>query len=74
MQTSSLPKMVWMEIDLKNKELPIKIADSAAELAKMCGTTVNNVESSASHAKRGLRKRFIKVWNVRRSSSGFRRH
>ena len=28
---------IWMEVDLKNKELPIKFADTAAELSRMCG-------------------------------------
>lgn len=58
----NLPNMVWMEIDLNNKELPIKIADSAEELARMCGTSRTNVESSASKNKRGIRTRFCKVW------------
>lgn len=57
-----LPKMVWMEVDIENKELPIHIADTAEELAKMCGTTENNVRSSASRGKRGQRRRFVKVW------------
>lgn len=57
-----LPKMVWMMIDLKNKELPLKIADSSAELAALCGTTVTNVESAASKSRRGKRSRYVKVW------------
>jgi hypothetical protein len=51
-----------MEIDLKNKELPIRIADSAAELARLCGTTENNVVSQAGKSRRGGRHRFVKVW------------
>lgn len=59
----ALPKMVWMEVDLKNKELPLKIADSAEELAALCGTTVSNVRTTASKSKYGrYRGRYVKVW------------
>ena len=58
-----LPKMVWMEIDTKNKELPLKVADSPEELAMMCGTTESNVRSAASKRQRGTYYgRFVKVW------------
>lgn len=58
-----LPLMVWMEVDVKNKELPLKIADSPGELAMMCGTTEANVRSQATKAKYGrVRRRFVKVW------------
>ena len=58
-----LPQMVWMEIDLANKELPLRVADTAKELARLCRTTENNVMSAASKARRGRRRsRFIKVW------------
>ena len=58
-----LPLMVWMEVDVKNKELPLKIADSPGELARMCGTTEANVRSQATKAKYGrVRRRFVKVW------------
>lgn len=57
-----LPKMVWMKVDLKNKELPLEIADSAEELAKICGVTTGAVVSSASKAKRGEKRSYIKVW------------
>lgn len=61
---TAMPKMVWMEVDLQNKELPIRIADSAAELARMSGTTENNVKSAASKAKYGRRRnRFVSVWS-----------
>lgn len=59
----ALPKMVWMEVDTKNKELPICVADSAAALARLCGVTEANVRSSANHHKRtGRPRRFIQVW------------
>ena len=60
---AAMPKMVWMEIDLTNKELPIRIADSAEELARMCGTSTSNVVSQACKAMRGgCRRRYVKVW------------
>ena len=59
----ALPKMVWMEIDTKNKELPLKIADSPEELAMLCGTSANNIRSTASKRRRGVYNgRFVKVW------------
>ena len=58
-----LPQMVWVEVDLERKELPILICDSAEELARLCKTTVNNVKSAAAHAKYGKsQRRFLKVW------------
>lgn len=59
-----IPQMVWMEVDVKNKELPLKVADTAAELAQMCGTTESTVISTASRVRRGIyrRGRFVKVW------------
>lgn len=63
MMAEPLPNLVWMEVDINNKELPLKIADSAAELARMCNTTENNVRSAAAQAKYGRRRsRFVKVW------------
>ena len=57
-----IPKMVWMEIDIKNNELPLKIADSAKELADLCGVKEITVISSASRAKKGCKSRYVKVW------------
>ena len=57
-----LPKMVWMKIDLKNKELPTAIADSAKELADMCGVSETTVVSAASRAAHGYKNRYVKVW------------
>ena len=60
---AAMPKMVWMEVDVKNKELPLRIADSAEELARLCGVTENNVRITAWHQKRtGEPRRFAKVW------------
>jgi hypothetical protein len=37
-------------------ELPIAVADSPTELARMCGTTANNVSSSIAHGRKGWYK------------------
>lgn len=34
-------------------ELPIAVADSPTELARMLGTTANNVSSSIAHGRKG---------------------
>ena len=52
-----------MAVDLEYYELPYAIADTAEELAKMCGVTKNNVYSTISHVKSGRyqRGRYVKV-------------
>ena len=57
-----MPKILWLEVDIKNKELPRHVADSAEELAEICGVTVSTVKATASRQKRGARRRFVKVW------------
>lgn len=53
---------VWMEVDLNNKELPIRVANSSQELAQLVGTSRNNILSSMSHAKkRGVPCRYVSV-------------
>lgn len=43
-------------------ELPVCIADTAAELASLCGVSVHTVNSSIHRAKKGLYKsRFVRV-------------
>lgn len=56
-------KYLWMKITNDKYELPIAIADSAAELARMTGTTKNNVCVSYNQLKNGKRKfsKYIKV-------------
>lgn len=48
-----MKKKIWMEVTRDKYELPIRIADSAKELAEAAGTTLNNVRSAASHYKHG---------------------
>lgn len=46
------PKRIWMQLD--NEGYPIVTADSAAELARLTGAKLNNIESAVSHQwKRG---------------------
>lgn len=53
---------VWMEVDLDNKELPVRIADTAGELARLCGCSARNIRAAACHAQAGIeRRRFIRV-------------
>ena len=42
---------VWMKVTNDKYELPVLVADSAPELAKMLGCSPNNIYSSLSHAK-----------------------
>ena len=58
----NLPDMVWMEIDVRHNELPLRIADSAAELARMCGVKEVTVKTQASHVKHGRPGRYCRVW------------
>lgn len=49
---------IFIWVDLSNKyELPLAVADSAAEMARIAGTTQNNVSSIASNHKAGRLKR-----------------
>lgn len=53
---------VWMKITQDALELPEIVADSAAELARICGTTRNAVSSAASHARlNGIKSSYISV-------------
>lgn len=49
-------KVLWLKVTMDEYELPVAVADSAAELAKMLGVTVNNIRSSYSKYKSGERK------------------
>lgn len=48
---------VYMEVSKDKYELPLAIADTPGELAKICCTTSSNVLSCIYHKK----KRFVKV-------------
>lgn len=53
---------LYMEVSTDELQFPLVIADSASELARLCHTTVNNIRSSISKAKKnGYNCRFIIV-------------
>lgn len=56
-------KYIWQEVTPDDLQLPLKQADTAKELAEMCGTTVGSVTSAWSHYKAGRFKttRYIRV-------------
>ena len=62
MNEDYMPKMVWMEVDINNKEIPIRIADSSSELAFMSGAKESTIVTTASRWRDGKAKRFVKVW------------
>ena len=58
-----LPNMVWLELDMQHNELPLRVADSAEELAMLCGVKKETVIEQASRTKHGKKKsRYCKVW------------
>lgn len=42
----------WMKVDLKHDEMPIAVADSQRELAKMLGVKESSIREEKSRAKR----------------------
>ena len=54
---------LWMEVTMDELELPVVIAGSADELARICHTNTNNIYSATSKMRRQKRKRsrFVKV-------------
>lgn len=53
---------LWMMVTNDKYELPMAVADSAEELARMTGTTANVIYSAVSHAKKlGYKSIYVKV-------------
>ena len=46
-------KGIWLKVTLDEYQLPLAVADSAAEMAKMCGTSKNSIVSNWNHYKHG---------------------
>ncbi len=46
-------RTIWMKVTSDELELPVAVADTAEQLAQMCGTTVGSIYSSVSKAKHG---------------------
>lgn len=57
-----IPNMLWLKVDLNNKELPLEMADSAEELARICGVTEVTIRTAAARAAHGQKSRYVKVW------------
>lgn len=45
--------MLWMKVSNDKYELPVAVADTAAELANILGVKKNAIYSSISHFERG---------------------
>lgn len=55
-------RQVYIKVTKDKYELPIAVADSPMELAKICGTTSNAIRSGIYHEKKnGKRSCFKKV-------------
>lgn len=50
-------RYIWMAITKDELELPVAIADTARELAEICGTSEENVRCIASRGERGIYKK-----------------
>jgi hypothetical protein len=48
-------KDLWMKVTSDEYELPVAVADSVGQLAKLCGVSVNTIYTSMSHAKHQYR-------------------
>lgn len=55
--------VLWMMVSSDELELPIAVADTATELARMVGVNYNTIYSTISHTKTGQIKktRYIRV-------------
>lgn len=47
---------IWMEVTTDKYELPLKVADTGGELARMCGLSPDTIYSSISHYNNRTRK------------------
>lgn len=47
---------IWMKVTQDEFELPLAVANTSYELAKICGTTANNVRSTVAKGKSGIIK------------------
>ncbi len=48
---------IWMKVTSDKYELPLAVADTARELAEICGVKENNIVSAISHFKAKKHKR-----------------
>lgn len=62
---NSKRKAVYMLVTPDKYELPVLVADSAAELAKAVGVTISSVSHMVRMRERGklkTRSRYVRVW------------
>lgn len=53
---------IWMMVTMDEYELPVLVADSSGELARMAGTESVTIRSAVVNAKRfGIRSKWVKV-------------
>lgn len=52
-------KKLYIAVTLDKYELPLAVADSPAELARLMGTTYNSVLSSIAHGYKGYKRVII---------------
>lgn len=57
-------KCIWMEVTPDEYEFPVRMADSAEELARICGVSYGTVVSCVSRRESGERKggKYVRVW------------
>ena len=57
-----MKKKLWLLVTFDEYELPLYVADSAAELGKHVGKSANAIISAISHARKdGQRSRYVSV-------------
>lgn len=52
---------IYMKVSNDKYQLPIAVADTAKELAKICNTTENNIYSHISKNKKGIYKKVVYI-------------
>ena len=48
-----IAKKIWMKVSMDEYELPVTVADTAAELAELCHITVGSIYSQMSRVRHG---------------------
>ncbi len=53
--------VIYMKVSDDKYQLPVAVADTAKELAKICNTTPNNIHSHISKIKKGIYKKVVYI-------------
>lgn len=57
-----MKSVLYMQVTRDKYELPIAVADTVSELARMTGKSRSHISSAMSHAKkRGFKSQYVKV-------------